>query len=88
MANAPFLVSTYARNVYLTGKTKFAGIPASYVADVKGYAAKNFYIDDIDAALENGWITQAEHDETLALKGPTDPQYRPAVTAATEAPTA
>jgi hypothetical protein len=74
MANEPFLVSTYARNIYLIGKERFTardgckGIPAGYVADVKDFAAKNYFIDDIDHALANGWITAEEHQQTLDLK--------------------
>jgi len=77
------LVSQYSVNTYLTGKQRFTardgytGVPTSYVDPVKGYAAKNFYIDDLDTAKGQGWINQQEYDETMALKTETDPLYRP-----------
>lgn len=74
----PFLVSTYARNIYMTGTARFATIPEGYRSDVMGYAAKNYYIDDIDRAKSNGWVTAQEHEDTLARKTEEDPQYRPA----------
>lgn len=75
--NLPFLVSTYARNIYMTGTARFSTIPVGYHADVKGYAAKNYYVDDIDRAQAKGWISQQEYDDTIALKTEVDPQYRP-----------
>ena len=50
-----------------------------YVEPVKQQAASAYYIDDIDRALTNGWITAEEHADTLALKGPDDPQHRPPI---------
>lgn len=74
------LVKSYALNVYLSGKNSFANISKTrpeYVEPVKQYAADNYYIEDIDRALTNGWITSEEHAETLALKRADDPQHRP-----------
>lgn len=84
MTVLPFRTSTYARNIYMYGTTRFADIPAEYVQPVKQFAADTYYIDDIGRAFTNGWISQAEHDETLALKTADDPQYRPASLASVE----
>lgn len=76
------LVKSYANNVYLTGKNSLTNIGSTrpeYVEPVKQHAADTFYIDDIDRALANGWITPVEHAETLALKGVEDPQNRPPI---------
>jgi hypothetical protein len=54
------------------------------VEPVKQRAAEAYYIDDIDRALSQGYITPEEHADTLALKGPTDPQYRAAAISAEE----
>lgn len=81
------LVKSYATNVYLTGMNSLANIQAmrpEYVEPVKQYAADKYYIEDINDALANGWITQEEHADTLALKEPEDPQHRPMLTAITE----
>jgi len=67
----------------MTGGTTFAYIEATrpeYVEPVKKRAAEQYYIDYIDRALINGWITSEEHADTLALKGPEDPQYSPPIT--------
>lgn len=74
-----FRTSNYAQRIYLTqtDPTTLSTIPAEYVQPVKQYAADKYYIDDIDRALTWGRITQEEHAETLSLKGPEDPQYRP-----------
>lgn len=77
------LVKSYATNVYLIGKNSLTNIAATrpeYVEPVKQQAATAFYIDDIDRALANGWITPSEHADTLALKTAEDPQYRPPIT--------
>lgn len=77
------LVRSYAVNIYLTGKNSFANIGVTrpeYVEPVKQYAADNYYIEHIDDALKSGWITPEEHAETLALKGPEDPQNVPPFT--------
>jgi len=79
MAVNTILVKSYATNVYLTGRNSLANIALTrpeYVAPVMQYAADTYYIDDIDYALTQGWITSTEHADTLALKGSEDPQYR------------
>lgn len=81
MAISPLKTSSYARNIYLRGLETFATIPAEYVQPVKQWAADKYYIDDIDYAVTREWITQAERDETVALKGPEDPQYLPVTVA-------
>ena len=78
------LVRSYATNVYLTGKNSFESIEAQrpeYVEPVMQYAADNYYVDDIERAAVNGWITPQRAADTIALKGPEDPQYRPTATA-------
>lgn len=77
------LVKSYAVNVYLRGLNSLSNIGATrpeYVEPVKQQAAVTFYIDDIDRALANGWITPVEHADTLALKTADDPQNRPPIT--------
>jgi hypothetical protein len=75
----PFRTSNYAQRIYLTltDPTTLSTIPTEYVDPVKLHAAKTYYIDDIDTALTSGKITQQEYDDTMALKEPGDPQYRP-----------
>lgn len=75
-----FRVSTYARNIYMTGTERLTGIPESYRSPAMGYAAKNYYIDTLDNALHKSWLTPEEYDQTLALKTEDDPLYRPATT--------
>lgn len=77
------LVRSYVLTVYMTGRNSLANIAIlrpEYVEPVKQHAADTLYIEDIDAALTNGWVTQEEHADTLALKGPEDPQHRPPIT--------
>ena len=66
MAVLAFRTSTFARNIYLYGNTLFTGIPVEYVEPVKQYAATTFSRLQIDNALNKGWITQQEYDETIA----------------------
>lgn len=81
-----FLTSSYARDIYLYGNRRFTdrdgktGIPLAYHQPVKQYAADTYYIDQIENALAQTWLLQQEYDDTIALKGPEDPQYssRPA----------
>jgi len=76
------LVKSYALNVYRTGRNTLANIATTrpeYVAPVMQYAADTYYIEDIDDALTNAWITEQEHADTLALKGAEDPQHRPII---------
>lgn len=82
MAVSTLLVKSYATNVYLTGSNSLANIQATrpdYVQPVMQRAADAYFIDDIDRALTNGWITAEEHADTLALKGAEDPQNRPPI---------
>lgn len=67
----------------MNGTNSFENIEATrpeYVTPNGGpvmqYAVDHFYIDDIDYALTKGWINPQQHADTLALKGPEDPQYR------------
>jgi hypothetical protein len=81
MAVNNLLVRSYATNVYLAGKNTLANIRATrpeYEVPVMQYAADNYYINDIDLALQNGYITAQEHADTLALKAADDPQFKPA----------
>lgn len=67
------LTAAYAKAIYLDGTKRFPDIRQEYVPYVKQYAADSYTIAQIDNALAQTWITQIEHDETLALKGPGDP---------------
>jgi hypothetical protein len=60
-------VRTYAYQIYVDGTKRFTDIPASYVTDVKTYAARNFTPSQIEYAREQGWITQQEYDDTVLL---------------------
>lgn len=62
-----FRVGPYARNIYTHGTQTFADIPTEYHQPVKEYAAKTFSQYELDQALEKGYITQQEYDETIAL---------------------
>lgn len=76
-----FRVGPYARDIYLYGKQRFtardgySGIPEEYHEPVKKYAAKNFYLDQLDNALAQTWTTQQEYDETLAYRTIDSPTY-------------
>lgn len=63
-----WMVSTYARDIYIFGNRNFSQIPAVYVEPVKKYAAENYRQDQIENALTQGWITQQEFDDTMAYK--------------------
>jgi len=74
------LVNSYALNVYMVGINTLSNIALTrpdYVTPVMQRGADHYYIEDIDDALTKGWITSQEHADTLALKGPEDPQHRP-----------
>lgn len=58
----------YATAIYRHGTKSFSAIMPAYVAPVKEYAAAEYGDTTLDSALANGWITQAEYDETIALK--------------------
>ena len=63
-----WMVSTYARDIYIFGNRDFSQIPEGYVEPVKQYAATSFRQDQIDNALEKGWISEGEYDDTMAYK--------------------
>jgi hypothetical protein len=66
MAIYGFRTSTYARNIYLYGNTNFASIPVEYHEPVKQHAAASYSEYQIVSALQRGWITQEEYDQTMA----------------------
>ena len=66
-----WMVSIYARDIYLFGNRTFGQIPEQYVEPVKQYAAETFRQDQIDNALEKGWISEQEYDDTMAYKNGT-----------------
>jgi hypothetical protein len=74
MAIYSFRTSTYARSIYLYGTERltardgYNGVPAEYYTPVEQYAAANYRLDQIDNALAQGWISQAEYEETVAFK--------------------
>lgn len=75
-----FMVGSYAREIYLYGNRTFATINQSYVDPVKIYAATGYFngqpttnftgfeISQVDNALAQGWISQQEYDDTIALR--------------------
>jgi hypothetical protein len=67
MAINNLLVKAYAVNIFKYGNRAFSTIPTEYVEPVKQYAATNFTLQEIDNALEKGYITEQEYTETLAL---------------------
>ena len=62
------LVIAYTRAIYLDGTKKFSEIRTEYVEAVKQYAAANYTQIQLDNALEKGFISQTEYDETIAYK--------------------
>jgi hypothetical protein len=62
-----FRVGPYARSVYVYGTQSFQDVPLEYHQPVKEYAAKNFSQYQLDQALQSGYITQQEYDETILL---------------------
>lgn len=62
------LTAAYAKAIYIDGTKRFPEIRQEYVPYVKQYAADNYTLAQIDNALSKGWITQAEYDETIALR--------------------
>ena len=76
------LVNSYATNVYRVGRNTLANIEITrpdYVNPVMQRAADYYYIEQIDSALTNAWITAQEHADTLALKTAEDPQNQPPI---------
>jgi hypothetical protein len=61
------LTKAYAQAIYLDGTKKFSEIRSEYVEPVKQYAALNYTDEQILNALDNGWISQQEYDETMAI---------------------
>lgn len=70
MAVLEFRRNTYARNIYLYGTNSFQTVPTEYVEPIKQYAAATFSNEQIKNALDKGWITQQEYDDTMAIKYP------------------
>jgi hypothetical protein len=68
VAVLPFLSSIYATNIYLAGTTKFDAVPTDYVEPTKQSAAAKYTNDQIKRALDLAYITQEQHDETIAYK--------------------
>ncbi len=62
------LVAAYGTAIYKYGTKTFAQIRPEYVDPVKQHAATNYELSDIDNALAQGWITQQEYDDTIALR--------------------
>lgn len=83
MAILPFRTSIFASAIYIYGNNRFTardgftGIPAEYVAPVMQYAATKYTVapyatsanrtQQLNVALQNGWINQQEYDSTVAL---------------------
>jgi chaperonin GroEL (HSP60 family) len=61
-------VRGYATSIYLDGTTTFTIIATDFHQEVKQYAATNFTLVQIEDALELGWITQQEYEDTMALR--------------------
>lgn len=58
--------SSYARDIYIFGNRTLNDVPEGYVIPIEQYAAATFSQEQIDNALANAWITQAEYDATIA----------------------
>jgi hypothetical protein len=93
MALLSFRTSTFARNIILVGSERLTprdgcnGVPRTpddYYGPVEQFAADKYFIEQLAAALANGWINQQEYDEIMLKKGPEDPHNQPATLAATE----
>jgi hypothetical protein len=52
----------------LTARDNFGGVVDGYYTPVETYIAQHYSQEKIDEALANGYLTQTEHDEILALK--------------------
>ncbi|WNS74232.1 hypothetical protein RRV45_15080 [Bacillus sp. DTU_2020_1000418_1_SI_GHA_SEK_038] len=66
-----FRTSTYARNIYMFGVTKFETIDPAYIEPVKQFAAANYTDDQIKHAYTQGWINEEQFNDTMAYKYPT-----------------
>jgi hypothetical protein len=62
------LVIAYAKAIYIDGTKRFADIRPEYVDPVKQYAASSYSLAQIDNALAQTYISQAEYDDTIALR--------------------
>ena len=58
----------YAKAIYIDGTKTFPEIKPEYVEPVKQLAATKYTVEQIEAALASGYITQEEYEETLAYK--------------------
>jgi hypothetical protein len=67
------MVRNYSYAIYIDGIRKFADVNEGYHAEIKQYAATNFSDDKISSALANGWITQQEYEDTMALRTESSP---------------
>lgn len=68
MAVIGSLTKAYAQAIYLDGTKKFSDIRSEYVEPVKQHAAANYSDTQIQNALDNGWISEQEYQDTIALK--------------------
>lgn len=64
------LARGYAYSIYIDGTRTFAETNESYHVEIKQYAGTNFTDAQLLNAFTNGWITQQEYDDTLAIKYP------------------
>lgn len=64
------LTRMYAFSIFIDGTRTFEGTNATYHPGIKDYAAANFTDEQIKHAHTQGWITQTEYDETMAIKYP------------------
>ena len=64
------LVIAYAKAIYKDGTRRFPEIRQEYVPYVKKYAGETYTESDILRALDLGYITPEEFDETMAYKNP------------------
>jgi ribulose bisphosphate carboxylase small subunit len=55
--------------------------PDDYYGPVQKFAADKYYIEQLQNALDQGWITKQEYDETIAKKTAASPQNEPTLAA-------
>jgi len=67
MAVINLLVKQYAVCIYAYGTRTFSSIPAEYHNPVMQYAINYYTLSQIDNAYAQGYITESEYQETLAL---------------------
>lgn len=70
MAIIQMLVRQYAVCVYVHGTRSFETVVADYHEPVKKYAAENYTLEQIDRAFVNGYITEAEYQQTITYTKP------------------